>query len=208
MDAFSDFYFDALSEIINIATGRAAQGLSDVIGESVQSYVPIVDLLKCTDVSVESLRLNENKFGVITQEISGLINAELMLLFTEENVLRIVRKVMGAELNIEVVPEFEKEVMCELGNIMMNACVSSIADMLHVPIASGLPHYAIKTKEEIGEYIKNQHLSDFILSSHVDLAIEQHLTEGKLFFLINTITLNNIANEINKVSKMRDTVQN
>lgn len=201
MDALSDFHSDALSEIINIATGRAAQGLSDVIGEAVQSSVPSVDLLKCTDVSVESLRLKEDIFGVITQEITGLINAEIMLLFTEENVLRIVRNMMGAELNIEVVREFENEVMCELGNIMMNACVSSIADMLHVPIASGLPHYAIKTKEEISEYIKNQHLPDFVLASHVDLAIEQRPTEGKLFFLISTITLNNIVSEIDKLSE-------
>lgn len=201
METLSDFHVDALSEIINIATGRAAQGLSAVIGEAVQSSVPSVDLLQATDVSVDSLRLKEDKFGVIIQEITGLINAEIMLLFTEENVLRIVRNMMGADLNLEVVREFENEVMCELGNIMMNACVSSIADMLHVPIASGLPHYAIKTKEEISSYIKSGKSPDFVLASHVDLAIEQRPTEGKMFFLINAVTLNNIVSEIDRLSE-------
>jgi chemotaxis protein CheC len=201
MKTLSDFHVDALSEIINIATERAVQGLSSVIGEAVQSSSPLVDLLNAADANVDLLRLKDDTFGVVTQEITGVINAEVMLLFTQENVLRIVRNMMGTELDISVVREFENEVMCELGNIMMNAYVSSIADMLHVPIASGLPHYTIKSSDEVAQYIKKEKSPNFVLASHVDLAIEQQPTEGKMFFLMNSITLGNIVSEIDKLAE-------
>ena len=132
MKNLSELHFDALGEIINIGTGRAAQGLSQVIGESVQSSVPHVELVKLEDASILTLLLNAQNFGVVTQEFTGgTFNAEVMLLFAEENVLRIVRNMMGAEIELDIVHEFENEAMCELGNIMINACLSSIADTLH-----------------------------------------------------------------------------
>jgi chemotaxis protein CheC len=198
MKTLSELHFDALGEIINIGTSRAAQGLSAVIGESVQSSVPNVNLVELENASIETLLLNAEKFGVVTQEFTGALNAEVMLLFAEENVLRIVRNMMGSEIDIDVVREFENEAMCELGNIMINACLSSMADMLHIPIESSLPHYAVKSNIEVAAYVKNIKNQDFVLASHVDLSIEQRPTEGKLFFLMNTASLNNVTNEIDR----------
>jgi chemotaxis protein CheC len=198
METLSELHFDTLGEIINIGTGRAAQGLSAVIGESVQSSVPNVELIKLTDVSISSLRLHTEKFGVVTQEFTGALNAEVMLLFAEENVLRIVRNMMGAEIAIDVVREFENEAMCELGNIMINACLASITDMLHIAVESSLPRYTIKSGEEIANQIKSSDFQEFVLASHVDFSIEGLPTEGKLFFLMNSSSLGNVVNEINR----------
>lgn len=198
MKTLSELHFDALGEIINIGTGRAAQGLSEVIGEAVQSSVPNVELVELENVDVTSLRLNAENFGIVTQEFTGALNAEVMLLFAEENVLRIVRNMMGAELNIDVVREFENEAMCELGNIMINACLASITDMLHIVVESSLPHYTIKSRNEIVTQLKGSANQEFVLASHVDFAIEGQPTEGKLFFLMNSSSLGNVVNEINQ----------
>jgi chemotaxis protein CheC len=197
METLSELHFDTLGEIINIGTGRAAQGLSEVIGESVQSSVPNVEVIKLNDASTLSLRLNAEKFGIVTQEFIGALNAEVMLLFAEDNVLRIVRNMMGAEIDIDVVREFENEAMCELGNIMINACLASITDMLKISMESTLPRYSIKSSEEIVEHVKHASNKEFVLASHVDFSIEGLPTEGKLFFLMNASSLGNVINEIN-----------
>ena len=197
MEILNELHFDTLGEIINIGTGRAAQGLSEDIGESVQSSVPNVELIQLDDVSVASLRLVSEKFGIVTQQFCGALNAEVMLLFAEENVLRIVRNMMGMEIDIDVVREFENEAMCELGNIMINACLASITDMLHIVIESSLPHYSTKSSSEITNHIKRSPNKEFVLASHVDFAIEGIPTEGKLFFLMNSAAIGNIAKEIN-----------
>lgn len=198
MKILNELHFDTLSEIINIGTGRAVQGLSEVIGESVQSSVPNVEVVKLNDANPLSLRLNAEKFGIVTQEFIGALNAEVMLLFTEDDVLRIVRSMMmmDSDKDIEVVREVENEAMCELGNIMINACLASITDMLKISMESTLPRYSIQSGEEIVAHIKAEN-KEFVLASHVSFSIKGLPTEGKLFFLMNSSSLSNVINEIN-----------
>jgi chemotaxis protein CheC len=199
MKTLSELYFDSLGEAINIGTSRAVQGLSEVIGKSVQSSVPNVELVELEDVGTLSLRLTAEKFGVVTQDFTGVLKAEVMLLFPEESVLRIVRNMMGAELDIDMLREFENEAMSELGNIMINGCLASITDVLHVAIESSLPRYAVKTREEIATQIKTSATQEFVLASHIDFVIEGQPTEGKLFFLLNSSSLSNVARVANEI---------
>ncbi len=187
METLSELNFDTLAEIINISTRRAAQGLSDAIGKSIQPPVAKIELIKLNDVSISSLQLESKKLGIVTLEFVGKLNAEVMLLFAEENVLHIVQRMMGAEIEIEIVREFENEAMCELGNIMINACLASITDMLKISMESTLPHYAIKSDDEIVEYIRTVPNKEFVLASHIDFSIEGLPMKGKLFFLMNSI---------------------
>jgi chemotaxis protein CheC len=199
MKTLSELYFDSLGEAINIGTSRAVQGLSEVIGKSVQSSVPNVELVELEDVGTLSLRLTAEKFGVVTQDFTGVLKAEVMLLFPEESVLRIVRNMMGTELDIDMLREFENEAMSELGNIMINGCLASITDVLHVAIESSLPRYAVKTREEIATQIKTSATQEFVLASHIDFVIEGQPTEGKLFFLLNSSSLSNVATVANEI---------
>lgn len=189
METLSELHFDTLRNIINIGTGRAAQGLSEVIGESIQASAPNVELIQLTNVSVQSLRLDAEKFGIVTQAFSGALNAKVMLLFPEAHARRIVQKMMGAEIDIEMLLEFENEALCELGNIMINACLASITDMLHISVESSLPTYVVKSNTEIAEQIKNESVHDFVLASHIDFVIEGQPAEGKLFFLMKASAL-------------------
>lgn len=200
MKTLSERHFDALSEIIKNATSRAVQGLSEMIGLSMQPSVLNVELVNIENITPETLLLKDKNFGVLTQTFTGLVTAEVMLLFAQENVLHIVQKMLGAEADIETVQECEGEAMCELGNIMMNAYLSSIADRLHMPIDSAVPCYTVKTQDDVAQYIKNDTKTDFVLASHVELDIEQNVIEGKLLFLINSDSLAHITNKIDALA--------
>jgi chemotaxis protein CheC len=202
MKTLSELHFNILSEIINIGTERAVQGLSEVIGKSVQPSVPNVELIQLKDSNVLSLRLNAEKFGVVTQEFTGALNADVMLLFSEDNALRIVRNMMmmDSDTDIEVVREVENEAMCELGNIMINASLSAITDMLHIMIESSLPRYTIKSREEIVEQIKSSETQEFVFASNVDFVIEEQPVEGKLFFLLNSVSLT-LSGVVDKIDR-------
>ena len=64
-------------------------------------------------------RTSDAKFGAVSQQFSGPFDADAVLLFTEENTLEIVRDMMGSQMSIEELAEFEQEAMCELGNIIL-----------------------------------------------------------------------------------------
>lgn len=193
MENLSQLHFDALNAMMQGATSRAEQSFCALISGAIQSAEPIVSVLKIDTVSVELLHLENEKFGVVAQEITGSLNAQVMLVFSQKNVLRIVNTMLGEEFDFDTLPEVESDVMGELGNIIMNACVSSIADKLQALIESALPRYCVLSAEEIVTQVKNQQHKNYALVSHFQLDIAHRPLEGKLFLLFTVSELENLA---------------
>ncbi|MFT2612665.1 hypothetical protein ACMWPE_25085, partial [Escherichia coli] len=63
--------------------------------------------------------------------------------------LSIVRDMMGSQMSLDELAEFEREAMCELGNIILNACLSAMADMLEITLNSSLPQYLVSSPDDI-----------------------------------------------------------
>lgn len=196
MENLSQLQFEALNAMMQVATSRAMQSFCAFISEAMPSEKLVIEILKTDTLNSQALHFENETFGVVAQEITGSLNAQVMLLFSRENVLQIVNAMMGEEFDFESLAEVESDVMGELGNIMMNACVSSIADKLQALIESALPHYRVLNFQEVVEEIKNQQNSTYVLASHFQLDLTQHVIEGKLFLLINDATLESIMNTI------------
>lgn len=191
-------HVDALTEIFNVGTGRAALGLSQIVGDAVHISVPAVQVLRCQDITTQLFGLEGGEFGTVTQHFSERFTAEAMLLFTEKHALEIVRDMMGTEVNIQEMAEFEIEAMCELGNIILNACMSAMADILGIGLKSSLPHYNFSSAEDILQRIKGVNASNYVLMLHIELDIEKRQTSGKLVFLLSSVSLDNFVEQLDQ----------
>ena len=196
MRVLSEIQLDALTEVFNVGAGRAALSLSEIVGEEVMLSVPSIEVLKAEDVNSRVLTLKDDKFATVSQLFSGPFEAEAVLLFTENYALEIVRDMMGSQMSIEQLAEFEQEAMCELGNIILNACLSSMADMLGIALNSSLPSYTIASLAEILDRIVGETDQPYILLLHIDLAIEKRYTQGHLIFLLSSTSLRNLVTHI------------
>jgi chemotaxis protein CheC len=193
----SDLEIDALTEVFNVGAGRAALSLSEIIGEEVMLSVPEVNVLKATDVNAHVLTMKDGKFATVSQMFSGPFDAEAVLLFTEKYALEIVREMMGSQMSIEDLAEFEQEAMNELGNIILNASLSAMADMLNISLNSSLPIYALASSDEIAaRMIGGDNGDGYVLVLHIDLVLEKHHTEGHLIFLLSSTSLNTLVEHI------------
>lgn len=123
-------------------------------------------------------------------------HGDAMLLFTEERVMEIVRDMMGSQLSIEELAEFEQEAMCELGNIILNACMSSMADMLNITLNSSLPTYTVNSSEIIMQGITATATQPLMLALHVDLTIERRYSAGNIVFLLSSSSLQELLEQI------------
>ncbi|MFJ9449886.1 MULTISPECIES: chemotaxis protein CheX [unclassified Herbaspirillum] len=196
----SEIQLDALTEVFNVGAGRAALSLSEIVGEEVMLSVPSIEVLKAEDVNSRVLTLKDDKFATVSQLFSGPFDAEAVLLFTENYALEIVRDMMGSQMSIEDLAEFEQEAMCELGNIILNACLSAMADMLGISLNSSLPTYAMSSPDEITTRLADKGEEDgdssYILVLHIDLVLEKHHTEGHLIFLLSSTSLSKLISHI------------
>jgi chemotaxis protein CheC len=198
MNTLSELHLDALSEVFNVGAGRAAASLSEIVGDEVLLSVPSVEIRKSSDLDLSAISLDSNRFGTVHQTFSGSFQAEALLLFTEEHALEIVRDMMGSQISLEDLAEFEQEAMCELGNIILNACLSAMADMLNIPLDCSLPDYTVATTEEIFRRVSDDEKQPYVLLLHIDLAIEKRRSEGHLIFLLSSTSLESLIIQIER----------
>lgn len=189
MDSLDDLHLDALSEVFNIGAGRAASALSEIVNEEVKLSVPSVEFRKCSELNSKVLSLDQSQLGVVRQHFAGAFNADASLLFTEDSALEIMRDMMGSQMSIEEIAEFEQEAMCELGNIILNACLSAMADMLNIQLESSLPHYQVCNCEDLIQSIVGEQDQLYIMILHIDLEIERRQVNGRLIFLFSSSSL-------------------
>lgn len=198
MDALTELHLDALTEVFNIGAGRAAASLSEIVGDEVKLSVPLIEIKKTSEADQVLMEFNSVRFGAVSQQFTGPFEADAVLLFTEAHALEIVRDMMGSQMSIEELAEFEQEAMCELGNIILNACLSAMADMLHISLNSSLPSYKIATTEEIFKAIIEASDQPYVLVLHIDLKIEKRQSEGNLIFLLSSMSLQNLVIQLDK----------
>lgn len=191
MKTLNKRHFEKLAKIINRGTGRAVQGFYEVIGER-QPY-----WLEKSAVSIDSLQLSASHYGVVAQEFDGPFSAKVLLLFTAQSVQRVLRKVLGEEMDAQGLSDVESEVMREMGNIMVNGCLSAIADQLHILLESTVTHYHQFENSDIVALIENDEQVSNVLVTQVNLMVSGVTLEGgKLFMLLNENSTQGIAEKI------------
>jgi len=198
MNSLSELQMDALTEIFNIGAGRAASSLSEIVGEEVKLSVPRVQLYQSSEINADVLSLNNPRLGAVKQSFSGPFDADAMLLFTEDRALEIVHDMMGSQVGIEDVAEYEQEAMCELGNIILNACLSSMADVLDLTLDSSLPVYSVGATDALLRQIVSEANQPIMLVLHIDLAIEKRHSQGYLVFLLSSSSLQKLLVHIDR----------
>ena len=130
---------DALTELVNIGVSRAAASLRKMVGDPVFLSVPSVEVV--TRASAATL-LRERETGelvAVRQEFTGAFSGRAMLIFPEANSLALARAVAGAELSNAEIVELEQEALAETGNVVLNSCLATMANMLRRPLEMSLP---------------------------------------------------------------------
>jgi chemotaxis protein CheC len=177
---------DALGEIFNIGVGRAASSLSQIVNDTVLLSAPEVTLVRREDASKVLLGSEFRQFSTVSQNFSGAFDAEAMLIFPESNALEIVRLMVGPHMSIEELSEFEQEAMCEVGNIILNACMSALADLFHIALNGTLPVHRFGDTESLA-FLGGQ--DQMVLVLQVDMTISQQRVQGHILFLLSVVSM-------------------
>lgn len=181
---------DALGEIFNIGVGRAASSLSQIVNDTVLLSAPEVTLVHREDAAKVLLGSEFRQFSTVSQNFSGAFEAEAMLVFPESNALEIVRLMVGPQMSVEELSEFEQEAMCEVGNIILNACMSALADLFHLALNGTLPIHRFGDTESLSFLAGGA--EQMILVLQVDMTISQQRVQGHILFLLSIASMQSL----------------
>jgi chemotaxis protein CheC len=185
----SDLELDALTELVNIGVGRAANSLREMVGEQVLLSVPNVKLVSRADaIGILSDR-EESRLVAVHQIFEGDITGRALLIFPETKSLELVRAVTGGELPLEDIIELEQEALAETGNIILNGCLATIANMLQRSLKMSLPEILRGESRDLFSLEPPPEAGDVVMFLYIDFAVRERDIRGYVAMLMDMPSL-------------------
>lgn len=191
----TELQHDALVEIFNIGVGHAARAMSDIVNEPVTMSVPSISFLTRAAAAAMLGHRESGRVCGVSQHYQGAFSTEAMLMFPEDKSLDIVRLMVGESVPLKELTEMEQEAMSEIGNIILNSCVGTLANILSQELSGSLPAYHVGTSEEILD-AGGQQADAIVLMLHIDFILETHQIHGYVAFILDLTALQDLQAQL------------
>jgi chemotaxis protein CheC len=185
VDQLSDTEQDALAEIANMGVSRAANSLRQMVGEEVLLSVPAVKIVTREAASKLVERNNAKKLIAVQQSFEGPFAGRALLIFPEAQSLELVRAIVGDEHSLEDVIDLEQEALAETGNIILNGCLATIANVLHRTMRMSLPSIVRGDGAKLFEVNQAGLGGQFVLFLYIDFNIKTRNVHGFIALLMD-----------------------
>ncbi|MHA8111680.1 chemotaxis protein CheC [Kosakonia cowanii] len=189
----SEIEADSLMEIFNIGVGHAAAAMSNIVNEEVRMSVPTIRFTPRSKAADE-MGAGVSLFG-ISQHYQGAYATEAILMFPEAASFEIVRMMVGDLIPAHELGEMEREAMSEIGNIVLNACVGTLANMFQKELQGSLPVVRVGSSEEILNPEKDQN-DPLVMMLRIDFALERQQIQGYLAFILDMSALCDLREQV------------
>ncbi|CAN7172015.1 chemotaxis protein CheC [Pseudoduganella sp. LjRoot289] len=202
MFALTELEHDALVEIFNIGVGQAAAAMSGIVNEAVTMSVPSISFLNRAEAAAMLAHRDKSsgsqapRICGVSQTYDGAFKTEAILMFPEDKSLEIVRLMVGELVPLAELTEMEQEAMSEIGNIILNSCVGTLANIFERELRGTLPTYHVGTSEEILS-ASGGAAASVVLMLHIDFILEMHQIHGYVAFILDVSALHDLKEQIN-----------
>jgi chemotaxis protein CheC len=137
----TDEQLDALKEIVNIGMGKAASILNGMLEVHIELEVPSIIMFDPENPGEELADVSQNYISSIQLDFHGPFSGSSALVFPPESVEKLVTALTGEEPESEGFEEAISGTLYEVGNILINAVMGSIANLLAKQIDFSPPNY-------------------------------------------------------------------
>lgn len=142
---------DALTELINIAFSRTAASLSELTGNRVELDVPEVSVHPMGELAGALTRYVAGEVATVHQIFSGPIAGDALLLLNHDGAVNLVDMLTGVDQPGRRLGASSKEVLSEIGNILLNACLGIFGDLLKVRLSFTVPRLHLESLADMLE---------------------------------------------------------
>lgn len=188
---------DALTEVFNIGVGQAAAAMSQMVNEEVSLSVPRFVFTSRKAVAKTLTDDVGQRICGVSQRFQGTFDADAILMFPESKSLEIVRMMIGDDIPLEELTDMEQEALSEIGNIILNALIGSLANIFGCEFSCSLPVFHLGTSSEI---LQVDETSDnaTVLLLHIDFNLEKRQINGYVAFLLDISSMQGLKDSINR----------
>jgi chemotaxis protein CheC len=192
----SEMQFDLLKELFNLGIGAAANSLSQLVNQEVLLSVPDI-IFETPEQLANRLGAGQDVFSV-SQSMEGSFAMHSMIIFNPEDSFDVVKQMLDQHLSDETLAELQSEALSEIGNIVLNSCISVIAEALGESFAIQPPIFRdTKTEHLLDESMDSK--DGLLISILVKMELKNSAVNGHLVFILNADSMENLYKTLNSV---------
>ena len=140
---------DALVELLNIGFGRAGASLSRLTGHRVLLEVPEVSIHPMEQLQGYLNQVVEDEVASVHQIFSGPVGGDALLML-DPIAASALKELLTSEPALPLALDAStREVLTEVGNIVLNACLGTFGNLLKLPIAFSVPDINVATVKAV-----------------------------------------------------------
>ena len=140
---------DALVELLNIGFGRAGASLSRLTGHRVLLEVPQGSIHPITQLHGFLEQVVEDEVASVHQIFSGPVAGDALLIL-DPIAASALKELLTSEPALPLALDAStREVLTEVGNILLNACLGTFGNLLHMQIGFSVPSINVATVKSV-----------------------------------------------------------
>ncbi|HWQ10273.1 MAG TPA: chemotaxis protein CheC [Holophaga sp.] len=185
---------DILQELINIGVGRAAGMLNQMVNTHIQLQVPVLKVLTPAQLAEMYAARPNSVFSAVQLTFTGEFAGISALIFPPESASKLVTVVLGNEA-MPTDPLMRSGTLQEVGNIVLNGVMGSIANILKEPLRYSPPGYI---EADIASIVGAG--DGMILVARTQFSMKDHLIEGEVLIIFSLSSFDSLLTAIDALA--------
>jgi chemotaxis protein CheC len=188
---------DALTELINIAFARTGAALSDLTGQRVLLEPPTVALHMTSELHRQLGRFVPGEVAWIHQVFEGPVAGDALLLLNYEGAVQLTELLTDETPATNRLDESAREVLTEVGNILLNACLGVFGNILKVHVGFSVPRLRLNNVDELIQWLnEGQEELRYALVIFTKFQIRDSEVNGFLVLVLSMSAFDRLVTEL------------
>ena len=196
----SEKHLDALQELINIGVGRGAKVLNTVLQSHISLEVPIVKVVTLDELREEMRSRGGSRLSSVSLDFKGNCNGNAELIFSSEGASKLVNLFAEEEEPESNLDSIRVGTLCEIGNIVLNALMGSISNMLSLRLSYTVPNYV---EGSIGDLAPSFRIpsDSVIFLAWANFTIDVHEVTGSFVLFMEVASFDKLLTAIDALNE-------
>jgi chemotaxis protein CheC len=188
---------DALIELLNIGFGRAAASLSQLTGHRVMLEVPQVSVHAIVDLEKVLRTVVQDDVASVHQIFSGPVAGDALLLL-DYKAAGMLKELLTNEAPLPLpLDASAREVLTEVGNILLNACLGTFGNILKVQVSFSIPQLNLESLSDIlRSLLVNREGLRYALVVHAGFRLRDAEVTGYLVVVLSVASLDRLIRAV------------
>ncbi len=187
----------ALTELVNIAFERTATSLSELTGHRVVLDLPHVTVCPIHNVAATLGGITKGQLATIHQIFAGPVAGDALLVLDYESAGLLVDLLTGEQMPIQRLDASAREVLTEIGNILLNACLGMFGNVLQVRFSFSVPRLHVEDLESmLASLLIDRDELRHALVIHARFCLRDSAVTGYLLLVLGLTSLDHLLQEV------------